>query len=172
MDSRSYERRGLLICAVFLVAGGAFGSFFARLADDDASMLVLEMCRIGIPALHAVVLNLTLPCLTLFFSTSVIGFLFIPLLDFAGGCIASWFMTAILSSYGRDFYAMAYLSVPAFFGAACQLLLSARCMLISLSIGREKRGSAGFGRWKSLIAASAGLIVLTAAEIIFYRFAR
>lgn len=172
MDSRSFERRGLLICVFIFLSGGALGAYFAHSIDRDVAFHIFELCRSGIPALYAVILNLSLPVLTLFLSTSVIGYVLIPPLDFTGGFIASYIMTAVLAASGITFYSIAYLAVPAFLGAACQLFLSARCMLISLSIGREKRGTAVFGRRQTVFAAPAALIMLTAAEIIFYRFTR
>lgn len=172
MDSRSFEKRGLYICVILFLIGGAFGAYRARTLEADISSGMLEICRSGVPALQAVVLNLTVPCLTLFFASSVIGFVFIPALDLAGGFAAAYIMTAIFTSAGRTLYAAAYLAVPALAGTACQLLLSARCMLISALIGREKRGSALFGRRTILFAAPAVLAALTAAETLFYAFAR
>ncbi len=172
MDSRMIQRRGLYICAALFLAGGAFGAYRACGIDADLSGKMLEVCRSGLSARQAVLLNLALPCLAVFFSTSVIGFLFVPILDFAGGFAAAYIMTAILSASGRNFYTIVFLAAPALSGVLCQLMLSVSCIDLSFSVGREKRGTAGFGRLHIFFAAFAGLVILTAAEFFFYKFAR
>lgn len=170
VDSRLRKQNAFFICIFLFLIGGAAGAFTGRAAGEETASLIWTYCSDQKSPVYALLFNFALPCAILFFSTSVIGFLFIPPVDMLGGFLTGYLMTLCFSAAGRSLYTAAYLAVPAFLGTTCFLFLSSACMDISCFIGRERRGTAeqsGAGR---IMAAMAGLAVLTAAEIIFYHF--
>lgn len=161
MNSRLREKRQLCVCVLLFLLGGIVGCALGRAANTETAQLVWSKCSEQRSVIATALVCCAMPAAVLFFGTSVIGYLFVPLVDAAGGFAVAYLMTASMCAVGTSFETASFFALPSFVGVACFIWLSALSMDISRRWGRDRRGTAGQGYVREIIVCAAVLLALS-----------